>query len=261
MQNKISCLISLIFFTLSVCGCATIRTLKSESSLVNKTIVVVPFKGPAISIANGHMLTFVLFGFVGSNIEGALGAPERRSICDQFNRALPAFVPERILAEEFVGVLQNSGQREDQMVAIYKDTVIMKGALPLINSLSYPFTSEFGFSKIMQWNGVISPWWKSKPGENYSITEMPLDSQIILEVVPYTMTWANNKVIEIILFARLVDPVSGVVLASNEGPGLIENGAVRPLKSIEESGNLVEDFRNVARKAAEKCLKQLKIVN
>ncbi|MGC2062406.1 MAG: hypothetical protein WA610_05460 [Thermodesulfovibrionales bacterium] len=263
LRRKIFLGLWIIVITGFVSGCGTLnippafrfRALNEQAGVANKSIVVVPYKGPSLALTNMHTATFVLGGIVASTIEHAATESRRMTMSEQLNTTTVAFVPERIFAEECVAALRNSAHGEGLPAILLSDPVTLPDARPLIDSEPHPFKPEF--VNWNQWIATYNQWWSSNPKDNLSAIEAPLNQSFILEFLFRAPYLNNGKGLYIFAGIRLVNPVSGEILAAD---GLAaELCTVHPLTSVDGMDQFVEDFRGCARGIIEKSLKKMKI--
>ncbi|MBF0531776.1 MAG: hypothetical protein HQL23_01630 [Candidatus Omnitrophica bacterium] len=230
-----------------------VNELKKASNLENKSIIVVPFKGTATGIASTHKAAFFFGGIIGNHIANklALEKPELEVYCEKLNAAAAKFVAEQIIAEEAVDLLKHSS-RNVNAIMLHRGSEIVPGTESWIDKFPRPFSITFDPRTKM----AHEDWLSGVAGKDPVVTDLPNEQFIALEVSVGSSLSDKND-LYLTAYIKLVDPVSGNVLASGSA---FTSGNVHLLNKEGDLELFIADFRKSARRAAEKCLKGMKVI-
>ena len=245
--------------------------LEDASILPNKTIVIVPLKGSPIWMHSEHLANTIGSAFVGgivgviigNYIENSITQPRRDTVAGQANSDVKLFDPERIMAEECYDLLKSSSLTKNQTIIIHKTSEAMEGSESLINATKRPITSIPNDD--LAWRKIYRQWLSSSIRQYNFQADQPIGPFVVIEIVSTLAILKNNDELALNMAMRLVDPVSGKVLASTgtyvgEAYGLVSDYSIRPLNKPEDIPFFVEDFRKCIRQNIKNCLTALKLL-
>ena len=254
-------LLGLALAGLFVSGCSSVppawRTspIATSYNLKGKAAIVVPVKGPPISLQDSQFWSAVFGGVVGAAIQESVDKPKREALVAKMAGQSSVFSPEVILAEECADLLKNSSWVSRANVTLYNGLEIMHGTGPEIEGETRVFKTTMTSHEVTMWHNAYSQWMSGGPVHTFSASEVGSGPFVSLEVTVESALISKDYYIG--SWMRLMDPVSGKSLASGFAH---DKFSVHAIKSAADLDTFVAEYRKCARQVSETLLKQLRLL-
>jgi hypothetical protein len=227
-------------------------TLKGPSQ---KSVLVVPVKGPAIQLLYQHTSVAVFGGLLGTSIEGAASETFRAELAQRLNQHTTNLQPDRILAEECAKLLRTCDRVAFRDVTVSPETLELEETKALLQDEPRPFVSDPTYGMQVFW--LHRKWLKSPPRGHYGLAPDAAQQTLVMETVLSTSTLNLGKKLELMALFRLADPSSGQILGSTRF--VIGTSEITPIKDTIDVEELERGFRVASQKASAEALKYLKL--